>query len=333
MIGGTIDLPQIGPVPKVAVFGVVGAAVAFVGWKYYQNRNAATDTTTDTGTDTGFTDGSGSAPDTSALGPINGSYGGYTGVSGDAGTDTSGSIVTNAAWSNDALTKLTDAGSYSSSDIVAALGNYLGGQPLSSDQQTIVRAAIAVSGYPPVGSFSIISGGNTSLTVAPSGLKAQNIGTTSAQIAFTPVAGATSYRIYRSGVSTNVGASNGSPITISGLSPGTSYTVHVTGFNAAGTAGPDSGAITFKTTVGTPGSISGRTTTVTSTSIHTTFKGAANAAKYHVILNGQTWSYVPGSPFTISGLKPNTSYTVGIAATNAAGTDGPRSTSTVRTKK
>jgi hypothetical protein len=57
--------------------------------------------------------------------------------------------TTNAQWSQAAMTALGAAG-YSGTTVLAALGQYLLGGQLTSDQQGIVTAAIASEGYPPV---------------------------------------------------------------------------------------------------------------------------------------------------------------------------------------
>ena len=63
--------------------------------------------------------------------------------------------ATNAAWAQAAEAGLTDIG-YASTDVAAALGRYLGNLSETSAQATIVTAALAEYGPPPVGSFTII---------------------------------------------------------------------------------------------------------------------------------------------------------------------------------
>lgn len=86
-----------------------------------------------------------------------GYYGGAysTGTYG-SGTTVSGSVYTsNSAWTQAATAGLTDIG-YTGTDVATALGLYLTGMPLTTDQAAIVQAAIAEYGPPPVGSFQII---------------------------------------------------------------------------------------------------------------------------------------------------------------------------------
>jgi hypothetical protein len=63
--------------------------------------------------------------------------------------------ASNAAWAQAVEAGLTDIG-YTSTDVAAALGRYLGGLSETSAQATIVQAAVAEYGTPPVGSFQII---------------------------------------------------------------------------------------------------------------------------------------------------------------------------------
>jgi len=324
MAEGDINIPKVGSLPKKVVIPLALGIAAFIGWRVYQSRTAATDTT-----DTTVTDGDFGAVDSSipgvlgAVSPTN-SYGsGDTGsTSGGDGT-TPGSFTTNAAWTT-YVTNALDA-AYDYADIAAALGNYLGSQPLSTAQQTIVRAAIAVGGYPPVGSFSIIPGGNTDLTVAPSGLKTTAVGQTSVTIAFTPVPGATEYRAYR-GVGVNVAASHGSPIIIAGLSPNTDYTVTIQGLTASGKYSPSSAPLKFKTAAyglakpGTP-----TVSSITKTSAVVKTGAVAHADGYRWYINGQAHGYSEAPSYTVSGLAANHAYNVSVAADLAHQNPGPTS--------
>lgn len=105
---------------------------------------------------------------------------GTTSAAGTAGTTNpevtipgEGTIVTgttygsNSAWAQAVEAGLTDIG-YSSTDVSAALGRFLGSLTLTTTQAGIVEAAIAEYGEPPVGSYSIKlagTGGGTSSTV------------------------------------------------------------------------------------------------------------------------------------------------------------------------
>src|SRR3954469_21280576 len=157
-----MDLEAVKKNKKILIPVAIGAA-GYIGWRYYQASKG-------TGSDAGDTPSDyaddGTIPGVAgAVSPTN-SYG-DSGNSTDNGNDPD-RFTTNAGWTNYARSQLQSA--YEDSDIVAALGTSPWSKPLSTEQQTIVRAAIAVAGYPPVGTFSVITGGNTPLTVAPTGV-------------------------------------------------------------------------------------------------------------------------------------------------------------------
>jgi hypothetical protein len=94
--------------------------------------------------------------------------------SGLVGTSTGTSLVpandvqattyaTNAAWAQAVEAGLTDVG-YSSTDISAALGRYLGNLSETSAQATIVDAAMAEYGPPPTGTYTVILAPTTTAT-------------------------------------------------------------------------------------------------------------------------------------------------------------------------
>jgi hypothetical protein len=95
-------------------------------------------------------------------------YGSSTGLVGSSGTTqiSSGGYASNAAWAQAVTAGLTNLG-YTSTDISAALGLYLGGLPLTNlpDGQSaasIVEAALAEYGPPPVGSYTPVMPGSGS---------------------------------------------------------------------------------------------------------------------------------------------------------------------------
>ena len=80
-----------------------------------------------------------------------------------ANTTVSGSVYTsNSAWAQAATAGLEDIG-YTGTDVAEALGLYLTGAPVTTDEAAIIQAAIAEYGSPPDGSFQIITqpSGNT----------------------------------------------------------------------------------------------------------------------------------------------------------------------------
>lgn len=153
-------------VPKWAVYGgVIGGGGGLI-YAYVHNKNkakaAATATPNSAST---YAYGYGSAAPQYAYGSDYG-YGayGYSSGGGEAGIGTnygygyynagqpqeySPQATTNAQWSAAAVSALTAQG-YTGTQVLGALGPYLAGQPISTSQASVVQAAIAVEGYPPV---------------------------------------------------------------------------------------------------------------------------------------------------------------------------------------
>ncbi|WP_445516600.1 chitinase [Streptomyces sp. NEAU-174] len=85
---------------------------------------------------------------------------------------------------------------------------------------------------------------------APSGLKAGAVTSSSVDLSWSPVTGATGYNVYRDG--SKVQSVGGTSATVTGLAPSTSYQFQVTATNAAGES-PRSAAITATTSAGGDG--------------------------------------------------------------------------------
>jgi hypothetical protein len=315
-----VEIPKVGKLPKKVIVPLAVGLVAFVGWRFWQARSAGNEDTT-------ITDGEFGAVDSSipgvigAVSPTN-EYGSDTGNSSDGGTDSPGRFTTNAGWSAYVRSQLQ--GSYDDSTIVGALGNYLGSQPLSTEQQTIVRAAIAVGGYPPVGTFSIISGGNTPITVAPTGLRVTATTDTTVSLAWSPVPGAAGYRVYRSGAATNVGSSVAPDIRIDGLQPGTTYSFRVRAMTASAQGGPESGAVSATTKTVSLGRPSTPTvSSIAKTSVRASTTTVSGADGYRWYIDGVARGYSESPSYTINALSPGRKYTVTVAADRARQNPGP----------
>lgn len=96
-------------------------------------------------------------------------------VSTGGGTTSTGLtfITTNAEWSADATSKLVDLG-FDSIAVSTALGKYLANQLVTAQEAQYIYTAIALSGHPPVGTFSVrleptptSTSGTTPTTTAP----------------------------------------------------------------------------------------------------------------------------------------------------------------------
>lgn len=105
----------------------------------------------------------------SAFGTGGGLVGSSTGSSlVPANTVQGTTYASNAAWAQAVEAGLTDIG-YASTDVAAAVGRYLAGLSLTAAQATIVQAAIAEFGPPPVGTFQVILAPTTTPTGSGNG--------------------------------------------------------------------------------------------------------------------------------------------------------------------
>lgn len=311
-----VDVPAAGKIDKRVIIGVGVAAGGYVAYRYYKARNAPVDTTS--------TDGS--FQDPGVLPGVAGAVkdGNLYGSGNTTQTSDSSQVTTNAAWAQLALAQLSQSDRWSYADMAAALGNFLDNQPLSDAQQEIVRAAIAVAGHPPVGSPGIIPGGNTTISIAPSGVAASGVTATSALINFVAVPGARTYNVYRSGTAAAAGSSGSSPITLANLTPNTAYSVTVAAVSASGAVGPKSSPATFKTgaaNLATPAkptvsSVVGSRATLTTSKVPlaTSYRWFMIGGQGSTLLNT-----TDGPAVTLTNLKPKTLYVIGVQADTATG--------------
>jgi len=146
-------LPGLGEVKKghLIAFGVVGVVVG--GYVILRRRNTVPAPGT-TATDTTATDPNAIDPATGI--PYAQEYGGAGGYYGGGGqygqpppVPGSGGFTTNGQWAQQAEQDLSGVG-VDPTTLAAALGKYLTGQAVTSDQHSLVNQAIAFENYPPV---------------------------------------------------------------------------------------------------------------------------------------------------------------------------------------
>lgn len=318
-----VTLPKIGKVKKIYVWGGVGLAGAYVAWKWYgaSGDSGETEYSTDYVSEPLATGGSGA----------------YVGGRDDDDDDDDDDSVisTNSQWTQRAVDLLAAAG-YDASSVYAALGDFLNSSPLTTEEQTIVRASLAAAGSPPVGGpYTIITQvGDVTLT-APTGLTSTAQTGTTVTLTWSPVTGASYYRAYRKGVSTNVGGSDATSITVGGLEPNKSYQFAVAADTTTGKTGPKSSYITVKTkgmTLAKPATptVSG----IEKTKAVVTTKAVSGARGYNWYINGIAHGHSDGLKYTVVSLKANTTYRVSVAADSPTTAPGPQSSpKSFKTKK
>lgn len=329
-IKGHVDVPVVGSVDKRVLLGIGGGAALFVGWKYYQARGSAAYDPNGEAVDPGMED-PGVLPGVSGAVSGDNSYGLPGDGSTGTGTDAYGFHgTTNSQWTQYVTAQLTQSAKWEYTEIVAALGNFLANRALTSDQQSIVQAAIAVAGYPPEGSHVIVPGGNTKIMVAPTGLKVTAVTTTSVTLSWNKVAGAQSYRVYRSGASTNVGATDAAnnSIVVSGLQPNTAYSFQVAADSMSDVPGPKSSAVKTKTKAVSLKAPTGvRISSIAGTQATVSWSKVPSATSYRIYVNNVAHGTADGglSSYRIQGLHKKTRYSVKVAADTTNQAQGPAS--------
>ncbi|MER6059475.1 fibronectin type III domain-containing protein [Streptomyces albidoflavus] len=324
--GKSVTLPGIGKVKRQHV--LIGAALVagIVGYAWWRNGQAGYEDVPAYTDEDVQADGVTLTPGGAAGGSAN---------SGGGSHNDGGVPATDAEWVRAAV-ELVSSG-FDVGAVQAALGRYITRQPLDAQQESIVRAAIGALGYPPGGAYPIdkVPTPTPSALTEPKGLKQTASTATSVTIAWTPVAGANGYRIYRSGVSQNVGHSMDALALVGGLEPGTSYKFTVRALDAAGKTGPASSAVTAKTASAKLAAPTGLTVTTTKTTAVLKWKAVPGATEYRVYRAGvaQNITSSKDTTATVGGLKANTGYVFHVRAL-AGTTTGPASAKkSAKTKK
>lgn len=327
ILQGDVKVPVIGKTKKAWIMIPAGLAGVYVAYRWYAASKE--DAAPDPGADGLYSTGDLSEYGLSTTG---GAYN-PTGNTGSTVTDGTNpdSIDTNAEWTNKAVELLGNAG-YDSAVVYAALGEFLARRALDKNEASIARAALAAAGQPPVnGPFSVIeeaTTGGTGTLPAPTGLKVTATTSTSVSLSWNKVSGAGYYRVYRSGSSTNVGATDGAnnTITIGGLQPNTEYGFQVAADTTTGKPGPKSSTVKGRTKAVTLAKPSGlKASAVTKSSFRVSCTKVAGAQYYRWYVNGKSVgaSDQPYRDFT--GLKSKTTYRVTVAADTTNQTPGPQS--------
>ena len=171
------------------------------------------------------------------------------------------------------------------------------------------------------------------------------VGDRTASVPYTASSGATShtYTVRNSATSAVIGTADqtasATPILLSGLTNGTSYTITIKAANSAGSSsGTLSSVFTPVAPVTAPTAVTIGTITPGNAQAIVPYTGGGAAGvtyKYTVYVGATTTTVsgkvdvtITGSPFTITGLNNGTAYTVIIKATNTGGsTDSARSSS------
>jgi chitodextrinase len=170
---------------------------------------------------------------------------------------------------------------------------------------------------------------------APTDLRLVNATDTALQMAWAPVAGATTYTLRLDGAVAALGVPSPS-YTLTGLASGTAYVITVQAVAGAATSAP-SAPITARTT-GTPPPLAApsgvRVTATTADSVALAWNAVAGAASYVAVRDGGAMQLnTTALGVTDTGLRAETAYTYTVRAADATGALGPASAAVVATTR
>jgi chitodextrinase len=195
---------------------------------------------------------------------------------------------------------------------------------------TLGVAAYDAAGNPSATATTSRSTGACADTQAPStptGLSISGLGSAAVTLSWNASAdnvGVTKYRLFVDG--TEVGSSLTTSYLFSGLSCQTAYTLGVAAADAAGNVSPlatktaQTAACSDTQPPSTPSSLS--TSSVTQTSMKLSWKASTDnvgVTGYRLFLNGSQAGTSTSASYSFAGLSCGTSYTLGVAAYDAAG--------------
>lgn len=167
-------------------------------------------------------------------------------------------------------------------------------------------------------------------TTAPTNVQVISVSFNTVDLSWDPVPGAVGYRLYRSGVSQNVGASNDTIAQVGGLEPNSTYTFWVAAQKSSSSeaTAPRSAPVSARTRVVVfTAPTAPVVTSVTTTSARVTTTAVKNSTGYNWWINGVAHGRSDGTSYTVHGLTPGTRYSVKVTADNATQAPGPYSPS------
>jgi chitodextrinase len=228
----------------------------------------------------------------------------------------------------------------------AAISYTVSGLSCGSSHQIVVDAFDAAGNRSPQTSATMATSacpapppGDTTPPSTPTGLAVSSAGQTSLALSWNASSdnvGVAGYGVYKSG--TLAASPAGMSYTLTGLSCGTSYTVAVDAFDAAGNrsakttittstaACPDTQAPTA------PSGVTPATRTATSISISwTASTDNVGVAGYDLYLAGSQVGTATSTAYTFTGLTCNTNYTLAVDAYDAAGNHSAQTITAIAT--
>ncbi len=169
----------------------------------------------------------------------------------------------------------------------------------------------------------------TPVPVIPQNVATSNATVNSFDVSWGAVTGATSYKVYVNGTLTGDNVS-GTTYTATGLSPSTSYTVAVSAVTADGEGAQSASTSVTTSSIGAPQGLSANN--IKGSSVGLSWSSVAAATEYKVYVNGGlSASSITAPNTTLTGLTPETTYSISVSAVTPDGESAQSSAISVTT--
>lgn len=169
----------------------------------------------------------------------------------------------------------------------------------------------------------------TPVPTVPANVSATNATASSFNLSWSSVSGATAYKVYLNG-SLKSDSITGTSYTAEGLTPATAYSVTVSAVTSDGEQAQSDAVNITTSAIGAPQGL--KANSVGGSSVSISWNSVANATSYKVYLNGAlNQDNLTASNAVVTGLTPETSYTLSVSAITPAGESSRSSALSVTT--
>lgn len=150
----TVDVPGLGAQPRRMVLLAGGITAGIVGYAWWRHRGTSSTSASSTPVDAGIDPATGLPyPDSGQGGAYGYGYNPFAPGGGSADptpVPQAPQFATNAQWAQAAEEYLVGSAGSDAATVADALGRYITAAPVTDAQHTVISAAIAFEGYPPV---------------------------------------------------------------------------------------------------------------------------------------------------------------------------------------
>ncbi|GHV72835.1 hypothetical protein AGMMS49940_01370 [Spirochaetia bacterium] len=179
----------------------------------------------------------------------------------------------------------------------------------------------------PVIGKTLAAGTMETLTDPPGSVSTEVLSSVDIRVSWNAVSGANSYMVLygteAAGSSQYGGTASSSPLTVTGLQPGTTYYFTVKAGNGAGWTAGSSPVIGTTGSLTAPSGLS--VSAQTQTSLAISWNVVSGTASYKIYRSGSIAGNSDTTAYTDTGLAAGTTYSYTVSAVSSGGTEGPQS--------